>query len=287
MKARRIARICTGQDGAIWGRFLFRFQNNGECCVYDLDALSALEGDAAAALSRFRLDKSELLEPHSNAVVFGSEYAETGDEFPLLYSNIYNNYAKAEDRLEGLCCVYRLRRDGLQFSTELVQLIQIGFTKDTALWSSANGQDVRPYGNFVVDREAGRYYAFTMRDESNATRYFSFRLPRLSEGCMDARFGVRRVELTGEDIIEYFDCPYHRYLQGACVHDGLIYSLEGFTNDPINSPALRIIDPRQRVQREVCALPEWGLCVEPEFIDFRDGQAYYTDHDGNLYEIQF
>lgn len=283
MKMEKIGKICIGQDGAVWGRFLFRFKSDGECCVYDLDALPADKAAEAAAISRFRLDKAEVLAPHSNAVVFGSEYAAEGDEFPLLYSNIYNNYAKEEDRLEGLCCVYRLRREGLQFYTELVQLIQIGFTKDPHLWCSENGQDVRPYGNFVIDRESGRYYAFTMRDGAEATRYFAFRLPKSDDGCVDDRFGVRKVVLTAEDILDSFDCPYHRYLQGACVREGLIYSLEGFTNDPMNLPLLRIIDPQARRQRATYSLGE----IEPELIDFSGERGYYADHDGNLYEIRF
>lgn len=289
MKIRQIATICSGQDGAIWGQFLFRFKSKGECYVYDLEQLSnAAADEQATELSRFSLDRSAFLVPHSNAVMFGNEYAEEGDEFPLLYSNVYNNYAKAEDRMEGTCCVYRIWREGVQFQTELMQLIQVGFTKDASLWCSGNGcKDVRPYGNFAIDRECGRYYGFVMRDEANATRYFSFRLPKLGDGCMDEHFGVRRVVLTAANIIDYFDCPYHRYLQGACVHDGLLYSLEGFTDDLVNPPALRIIDPQNRAQRAAYALQAFGLSIEPEFIDFGHEQCYYADHDGNLYRIQF
>ena len=288
MRVELMARICPGQDGAIWGGFFFRFKSTGECCVYELSSLIKAGGELAKAFATFRLDRADMLLPHSNAVCFGGEYAIEGDAFPLLYTNIYNNYAKAEDRLEGMCCVYRIWRKGVQFHTELVQLIQVGFTKDTSLWYSENGcKDVRPYGNFAIDRQSGRYYGFVMRDEANATRYFSFRLPKLGDGCMDEHFGVRRVVLTAANIIDYFDCPYHRYLQGACVHDGLLYSLEGFTDDPVNAPALRIIDPQKRAQQAVYALQAFALSIEPELIDFWQGQCYYADHDGNLYRIQF
>lgn len=287
MKVKRVARIHSGQDGAIWGPFLFRFQSDGGCYVYELARLAESRGGEKESFAQFRLDRAEKLQPHSNAVVFGSEYAVPGDEFPLLYTNIYNTYAKAPDRMEGTCCVYRLRREGAAFDTELLQVIQVDFTNDSQLWCSPDGRDVRPYGNFVIDPESNTYYAFTMRDADQTTRYFSFRLPKLCDGCIDENLGVRKVMLTAEGVIDYFDCPYHHYLQGACVHDGLIYSLEGFTDDPVSPPALRIIAPQKRAQQAVYELRAVGLSIEPELIDFWQGQCYYADHDGNLYQIQF
>ena len=101
MKARRMAKICTGQDGAIWGDYFFRFKSNGEGWVYELPRIMQGGGEAVEAFSTFCLDRTDLLMPHSNAVSFGCEYAEEGDEFPLLYTNIYNSYAKAEDKKRG------------------------------------------------------------------------------------------------------------------------------------------------------------------------------------------
>ena len=287
MKIERIARICSGQDGAIWGPFLFRFQSDGSCYVYETAQLMGGGDGEREAFARFRLEKTEILQPHSNAVVFGSDYAVEGDEFPLLYTNIYNTYAKAADRMEGVCCVYRLWREGTVFCTELVQLIRVGFTKDPNLWCSPDGRDVRPYGNFVIDRASGTYYAFTMRDSDHTTRYFSFRLPKRSDGEIDERFGVRTVTLSSADVEDWFDCPYHHYVQGACVHDGRIYSLEGFTSDEENPPVLRIVDPEQRREFAVLSLGEFGLSIEPELIDFSGEHCLYTDHPGNVYEIKF
>ena len=91
-----------------------------------------------------------MLVPHSNSVVFGNEYYDEQDEFPLLYTNIYNNYAKNDDKLEGVCLVYRIERNEREFTSTLVQIIQIGFVDDENLWTSAGEkEDVRPYGNFV------------------------------------------------------------------------------------------------------------------------------------------
>ena len=87
--------------------------------------------------------------------------------------------------------------------------------------------------------------------------------------------------------MDCFDCTYHHYVQGACVHGLCIYSLEGFSAEGKNPPMLRIIDPRQR--REVAAIPfmEYGLTVEPELIDFTAERCIYADHAGNVYEISF
>ena len=77
--------ICRGQDGAIWGDLLFRFSSSGDCRVYDLSR------DGIPEVGAFRLDRWETLCPHSNSVSFGADYWAEGDEYPLLYSNIYNN----------------------------------------------------------------------------------------------------------------------------------------------------------------------------------------------------
>ena len=270
MKMTKRGLITQGQDGAIWGNRLFRFNSRGFCYVYDLDTL---EKEA-----EFCLDGVDVWMPHSNSAIFGREYYADGDEFPLLYTNVYNTYGGEENRREGVCCVYRLTREGKNFRGQLVQTITVGFVKDETLWSSKGGGDVRPYGNFVVDRERGIYYGFTMRDGDNASRYFAFRLPTLEQGDT--------VTLSAEDILFSFDCPYHRYVQGASVHKGKIYSLEGFTNDPANPPALRIIDPEERKQVQCVLFSDFGLTIEPERIDFRGDCCYYADCNGNLYTLE-
>lgn len=275
MKLQKIGQLMKGQDGAIWGDLLFRFDAKGNCRVYRL-------GDAVEEVSAFTLDRAQEIAPHSNAVVFGRDTACPDDAFPLLYSNIYNNYAKTDDPKKGVCCVYRLWREGDGFATQLVQLIRVSFTEDTALWGSEGG-DKRPYGNFVIDRERGIYYGFTMRDGQRTTRYFAFDLPAADAGEWDAALGVKTVTLRSEDIRFRFDTPYHNYLQGACCHGGKIYSVEGFTDDEVNPPAIRIIDPAAQAQIFHMELSAAGLTVEPELIDFMGETCIYGDHDGNLY----
>lgn len=270
MKLIKRGQIAEGQDGAIWNQYLFRFNSCGYCYVYDLDTLELA--------AEFCLDGVDVWMPHSNSVMFGSEYYAEGDEFPLLYTNVYNTYGGEENRREGVCCVYRITRQENSFRGQLVQTITVGFVKDETLWCSTGETDVRPYGNFVIDRERGIYYGFTMRDEAHSSRYFAFRLPKLKEG--------NAVTLTQADILFSFDCPYHRYVQGATVHQGKIYSLEGFTGSADNPPALRIIDPEE--SKQMCYVPfsEFGTNIEPELIDFRGDCCYYADCYGNLYTIE-
>ncbi len=271
------------QDGAIYGDYLFRFNAKGLCRVYDACGLSA-GAQNLTRIAEFRISETDPLVPHFNAVCFGTEFFAEGDEFPLMYANLYNNYAKEENRREGVCCVYRVLRSGTEFSMTLVQLIRIGFTDD-AVWRSADGKDVRPYGNFVVDTEKNLLHVFTMRDADHTARYFTFRLPTLAESVPDGEFGIPSVTLGKEDILSQFDTEYHLYIQGACCHNGLIYSSEGFNER--RPPALRVIDPAEKKQIRHMPLMDYGYAVEAEWIDFYDGKCYYSDVHGTIFLVDF
>lgn len=282
MNIKQIGNITDGQDGAVFGGLLFRFKTNGLCYVYNLNNLTIEK--KSPIVSIFTLDKADVIVPHSNSVVFSNEYYDEDDEFPLLYTNIYNNYAKCENKRIGVCCVYRIWREDNEFKNRLLGLIEIGFTKDE-LWSSGN--DIRPFGNFVIDKEKGLYHAFTMRDKEEITRYFSFKLPELSNGVTDDELGVKKITLKKEDIIDTFDTEYHRFIQGACCEKGKIYSLEGFSGDEVNPPAMRIISTNDKKQLEYIHFGDFGLTIEPELVDFENDVCYYGDNHGNLYVIEF
>ena len=282
MKITQTGKIKQGQDGAIGNGYMFRFDAAGNCYVYDMkDIHGKGEGtEEIAPVSSFRLDKADLLTPHSNSVMFGKEYYDEGDEFPLLYTNLYNTYQKSENRMEGVCAVYRVQRNEKCFVTTLVQIIEIGFVHNTDLWMSPGENDVRPYGNFVVDVE--------MRDASRKTRVFAFDLPTLSDGVFDEKYGVNKVTLGEDSIKDYFDCDYTHFMQGATFNDGKIYSLEGFgIEDKNNPPAMRIIDVNKKEQVCLVDFVKHGLEIEPEFIDFHEGVCHYCDNPGNLYIIEF
>lgn len=289
MKATRIAKVASGQDITIFGKYLFDFidrDSRGNCAVYKIDDILSANGEEPMPICRFTLDKRDLLSTHNNAVFFGKEYYEEGDEFPLLYSNVYNNYQKCEERYEGVCCAFRIKRDGNEFSSELVQTIEIGFVNDTSLWKSAPGnEDIRPYGNFAMDEE--HLYAFVMRDKTHTTRYFAFDIPSSRDGVMDDRLGVKRKILYPNDIKYSFDCEYHNGIQGACTHGGKIYSVEGGCCGSTKTPALRIIDPSKREQEKYINFIEHGILEEPEGIEFDGETCYYVAGHGDTYILEF
>ena len=276
-----IGKIHSGQDGAIYNGYLFRFEANGKCFVYDILNVS----EDVEPKYTFTLDKSPNFAPHSNSVSFGVEFYETGDEFPLLYTNVYNNFAKSENDMRGCTFVYRIVKNGEKFTSKLIQIIKIGFTSDT-LWKSSFN-DVRPYGNFVIDVKNSKYYAFTMRDESETTNYFEFNLPKVSDGLLDKNLNVNVVTLNKSDILKSFTVEYHRYIQGATFYNGKVYSVEGFTNDIINPAVLRVVNVKKCKQELYYNFANNGYPIEPEFICFYNDICYYADNVGNLYTLEF
>jgi len=285
MKITHIATINGGQDGAILDSLLFRFSARGEGRVYDLSDID-FDGEAKELppIAEFTLDRADLICPHSNSVVFGTEYFEEGDEFPLLFSNVYNNYAREEDKKVGVCCVYRIYREADSFRSTLVGTVEIGFTDDRTLWrSKGDTVDVRPYGNFVIDHENDLYYAYVMRDGEKETAFFSFPMPKITSAPTDEN-GLRRIVLTKEDIKTTFSTPYHNYMQGSVCHKGKILVVEGF-HERIH-PALRIIDAQTRSEELFLDLFDVGFVHEPELIDFYGEKCIYGDAVGNLFLIE-
>lgn len=269
--------LSAQQDGAVCGDYFFSFNSSGVCTVYSVNGYTKI--------TEFTVDKNNILSPHSNSVCFGSYYYDEADEFPLLYCNIYNTYPN-DRSLDGTCNVYRITRNGNSFESELVQVITVGFTDDTSLWSSVGG-DARPYGNFVVDTDNDKLYAFTMRSGNKQTRFFRFDLPTLNDGEYDSALGVNKVTLTASDIEERFDVEFFNYIQGATYHDGKIYSVEGFTNNTTAPAKLRVVDLEKQRVTTVVDLYGIGLLVEPEAINVIEGVLYYTDYNKNVYKIIF
>lgn len=281
MKIKRIGTVSNGQDGAIYGEYLFRFDHTGLGSVYELSKI----GEESRPIGTFSLDPSGTLISHTNSVAFGMEYAESDDEFPALYVNVCTHYANSDGPLKGVTCVYRiLRDDDGVFSASLIQLIEIGF--DTALRKTSESKDGPcPLINFAIDGEYGRYYAFVMHNDMLGTRYFAFDLPALADGEYAEAYDALRVCFNETDILYHFDCPYHRFIQGATLKNGKIYSLEGSGHDPAMTPAIRIIDLAQRREERCVCLADHGFTNEPKMIDFAGDVCYFGDATNELYMI--
>jgi len=269
-KYEKVATIGGGQDGEIHNGYLFSFGGTGGCNVYSMDDYSLV--------SSFTLNSNGTTQPHSNSVCFSKIKYSAEDEFPLLYSNIYNN----DSSKIGVTNVYRVIKEENVFSAELVQVIKIGFTDDSSKWATG----VRPYGNAVVDVDKNDYWAFVMDGSTNSTKFYRFDLPKITDGVLDETYGCNVVTLNYEDILTQFSTEYFNYVQGACYHDGKIYSAEGFTNDTTNIPTLRVIDLKEKkLIKSINLVSTFNLTIEPEFLDFYDNSLYYKDVSGNLYKF--
>ena len=191
-----------------------------------------------------------------------------------VYSNVYNSYASQSDKHIGECCLYAVHGAANVWANTLVQVLKVGFIGDLECWPAAS--EARPYGNFVVDEQNGCLYVYVMYSSKKLTYWYRFDLPEVSDGVWDEDYGcyVKTLEIT--DIKDHWTTPLQNYIQGACVHDGMIWSTEGFsTTSGSNLARMRIIDPSLKSQVAVFHFYSDGDPVEPEFIDFYDGKCYY------------
>ena len=282
----KLGKICGDQDGAICGDYIFRFNSSGDYSVYSLASLDFTKDNGELeAVFKGKLDRYEEIVPHSNAVFFGNNYYEEGDEFPILYSNLYNNYASDNEKTAVLLC-YRVLRNKNEFATMLLGEIKICFKDEKGLWRSSEGEDARPYGNFISNKDSDKLFAFVMIDNENLTRYFAFNMPDIKKGETN-KLGIKSITLNKQDIVYSFDTKYHQFIQGACLYEDKIYSTEGFAHDNVRIPAIRVIDSEKKEEVKYLNLTEFGYFEEPEFIDFYKGICLYSDAHGNLYKVEF
>ena len=210
-----------------------------------------------------------------------ASYPTPPDRLP--YPSDESNYNKDnyEDKRAGMVCVYRLRRTSeTRFTTTLVQVIKIDFA-DVSPWRSkwdAESQtftDRSPWGNFIIDTDGNRLWAFVTRDVNHTTRFFCFDIPEVNKQALEV------VKLTTADVERSFDIPYSWYLQGACFHDGKIYSTEGMGTED-NPTRIRVVDLENGIEDcvvDLFANQAKGAGVrEAEFIDFSDGVCWYGDY---------
>lgn len=278
MKIEKIGLISSGQDGAIYNGELFRFEVDGHVSVFDTKTFS-LTGE-------FDLDRKDEWLAHSNCSFFGNAFYDKKDEFPILYTNVYNTYAKEQDRREGVLLAYRIGREKGKFFSRLVQIIKIGFVEDLTLWKSLkDNKDLRSYGNFVEDKEKKILWAFTTRNKEMVTRFFSFTMPNITDGKCD-KDDVKTVVLDKKDIKSYFDVDFQYYIQGATCKDGVIYSLEGYGESSDYECKLKLIDTALQKEIKCIKFADFGCVEEAELIDFDDGKCIYGDSQGVLFLIK-
>lgn len=249
-----------GQDGCSYGDYLFSFNSDNTFVVYNL-AKSIVVG-------QYVLDGEFF--PHCNTACFGREKFSYDDLFPLVYVNAYNNL----DLPRGRCYAFRIFGNEIDgFKTQLVQTITLDFTYDH-LWAFGN-DEIRPYGNFVVDVTKMKLYAYTMMNSIERTRFFEFDLPRINDG--------ENIILGKKDILKYFDTYYLDIIQGNFHSNGkiiLCYGLGGSTS------GIAVIDVGLEAIVSDFSLISIGIYEEPEKVFEYNGDLFFGSLE-NLYRIFF
>lgn len=247
----------AGQDSAIASDgHIISFTNNGRYKVM------SIYGQELKALTD--LDNRAVINPHSNCAFFGTEKYDADDIYPIVYTNAYNNTGLPQGTFYG----YRLKND---LTTTFLQSIRIGFT-DSDLWTGG-GYNTRPYGNFLMDTDNNKLYAYTMIDNLHVTRFFKFSMPSINDG--------EEVVLQESDIEDYFDVDYFYYIQGGCYYNGKIYASCGFT---ANDCMLYAVDLNSK--SITSRVPLGGFVGEPETV-FIYNDVLYVSSGANLYELKF
>ena len=277
MSAVSYAAPAGAQDGAIWDGKLFQTAA-GTCYVYDLETQATVE--------TFTLDGIDAIVAHGNTVCFGSTYYAEGDKYPLLYVGVWKQYEKSEtDTMEGTCCVYRIieNEDG-SFSSELVQVIRIGFVEDKELWASS---DERPYGTFLVDTDENKLYVTVGR--ITHSRFFAFDIPALDAGVKNDAYGCNVVTLAKDKILDQFDTEYINMPQGASYHGGQIYIQESYgsarTVKVVDLKAKAVVYTHDMVT-EGFSGGSYLLAFDPDNAELYYGAPDYTGAK-KLYQLTF
>ena len=275
MSAVSYAAPAGAQDGAIWDGKIFQ-TDAGKCYVYDLEK--------QATVDTFKLDGTDAIVAHGNAACFGSTYYAEGDKYPLLYVGVWKQYETQPD-MTGTCCVYRIieNADG-SFSSELVQVIKIGFAQNKELWDS---DDERPFGTFVVDTDENKLYVTVGR--VNHSRFFCFDIPAVTEGTYNESYRCNVVTLTKEKIRYQFDTAYINYPQGASYHGGQIYIQESYGS----TRKLTVVDLKAQavvythdMVKEGLSGASYLLAFDPDTADLYYGAPDYTGAK-KLYKLTF
>lgn len=261
--ADRFSLVDKIQDGCIFNDTLFLFNSIGTCYVYNIN-------DNYSLICETALPDYCGFVPHSNCVCFGSK-VDDSDDFPLLYTNVYNNYSN-NPYSYGMCFVYRIFVQGYNYQFNLVQVIKLSFSNDNTLWND-DSFNISPFGNFLIDND--KLIVYLNIFSTSKTRFFVLPLPTISNELF--------VEIDSHEICYFIDTQLFKYIQGGTIHNKCILSLEGFGT--IDFPAvLRIINLNNKLLRTVfldCIIGE----KEPEFISIYNEYLFIGEHNGEIFSF--
>lgn len=207
---------------------------------------------------------------HANNANFSDTFFDISDTFPLLY------LSRCQAGTDMECFVYRFLNDGTGvWNGNLIQTITT---------------DVNPGGydlSWTIDNDNKILYAYTYlygnwsQPNNNRCIFYGWKLPDISEDIL----------LLKEDALLSFEIPFN-ILQGACVHNGLIFlNAHGGGYDIKPSQGIWVIDPR--LGRIISNIPPQPK--ESEGIAIYNGMLYWqgrisnttTNKPQDIYEYVF
>ena len=92
---------------------------------------------------------------------------------------------------------------------------------------------------------------------------------------------IETIHLKTDDIVDCFDLPLFRYIQGCTYHNHYLFSVEGFGDDT-NPGYLRIIDTKAHTFYSFNLLDIIGA-LEPESVFIRNNLIHIIDYSGQLF----
>lgn len=203
--------IPSQQGAALYGDYLFHFNINSECLIYNIKEKSFVTKIKGV------YDKKG----HCDTVCFGKKRYKWYDRFPLLY--VSGSTTRMNDNC-GKIWVYRVSHKKNVWSLTLVQIIE-----------TPNVRDVWAYPDAVFD-DRGRMWMMgwdhriSFKNEAQRAKvvFNLFDCPRPKDGIL--KNGISYYSMKSDALIESFEIDnVHKVQQGLCYHNSLIYVPYGST----------------------------------------------------------
>ncbi len=235
----------THQSAAIYSNYAF-FVTDKRAYIYVYDISNCQVIDTIKLSAVNSKTPSGYILYHCNQSSFSPMFYSSDDKFPLLYIS-----QRASKDMRCFAEVYRIivneNGECQKFSVKLIQKLY---------FPVMNEQNALGNVNVVFDAECKKMYTYSRNNDTaasnhNVCRISCFDIPPVNES---------KLFLSDEDIVSSFsiDCSAVN-MQGACIHNGLIYIGQG-----ISTPILRIVSLETNSLIASYDIKKRGYNFEPE-----------------------
>lgn len=245
------------QSFVVWNNYLIVGFERTVYKVYDLNSFKLLQTGL--------LSHEGTTAAHSNMVSLG--VAENKDATPLCYFSHWDG--------DKGCIGYRLQ-DDLTLKQEQV-IIPSEELKQNPIFGQGNT-------DFIIDKKNQFLYSIGYKINSfgtepeNTTCICKFALPKITDGTF--------IELTSEDILDYFEIENIATRQDACIIGNKLYINNGFVKNPYVEPVIRIVNLNKKKIVRRLYLKEYKDS-EIEAIDINGNNILFTyAGDPTVYKLK-